>query len=420
MPSWNFFLALPPNFGRIGSLMARGPLDGIRLIEVSEWVSGPYCGKLLAELGAEVTKVETPVGDPARRLGPFPQDNPDPEKSALFLYLNTSKSGVTINLEHPEGNTLFQEMLREADVLVLDKQPHERQRLGLEYPALRQANPALVVTSITPFGLTGPYSNYRTYHLNRYHAGGNGYLITTGKEYLDRPPLQGPGFLADYQSGLGAAIATLGAVYVSRLTGEGQEIDCSQQEWCLGLDSIFVNKYPNEGILVSRAQMGYAIGGVMPCKDGYVMLMLVEGHHWDRLMEAMGAPPWSKEERFGTQYSRTQNGDEVNRRIAEFLMQHTREEIGQWGLDRGIPVGPIASPREAMDSEQFRSRDFFQILDHSRAGSLPYPGIPFKSSLEVPTDSHAAPLLGQHTADVLFRLGYSGKEVARFRAKGAI
>ena len=364
--------------------------------------------------------METPAGDPARWLGPFSKEETDPEKSALFLYLNTSKSSVTINLEHPDGNTLFSKMLIGSDVLILDEQPKERQRLGLEYPALRQTNPALVVTSITPFGLTGPYSNYRTYHLNRYHAGGNGYLITTGKEYLDRPPLQGPGFLADYQSGLGAAIATLGAVYFSRMTGEGQEIDCSQQEWCLGLDSIFVNKYPNEGTSVSRAQMGYAMGGVMPCKDGYVLIVLVEGHHWDRLMKAMGDPPWSKEERFSTQYGRTQNGDEVNRRISEFLMQRTREEIRQCGLDEGIPFGPVASPLEAMDSEQYRSREFFQVLEHPRAGAFPYPGIPFKSSQALPAGSHAAPLLGQHTSDILSRLGYTGKEEARLRAEGAI
>ena len=154
--------------------MTDGALQGVRLLEYGQLVSAPYCAKLLADLGAECIKIEEPpVGDPARRRGPFPDDIPHPEKSGLFLYVNTNKLGVTLDPRTPTGRLIFQRLAQEADVLIEDRPPGEMERLGLGYAALSALNPALIVTSITPFGQTGPYKDYKTYHLNLYHASGH-------------------------------------------------------------------------------------------------------------------------------------------------------------------------------------------------------------------------------------------------------
>ena len=400
--------------------MAEGALSGVRVLELAQMVTGPFCGKLLADLGAQVTKIEPPTGDPARRYGPFPGDIPHPEKSGLFLYLNTSKRSVTLDLEKPPGRKLFQGLLGEADVLILDHQPRERKRLGLEYEELLEINPRLIATAVTPFGQTGPHRDYRTYHLNRYQAGGDGYLIMAGPGYLDRPPLQAPCFLGDYQAGLGAAIATLGALYFRNLSGQGQEVDCSEQEWCLNLNAIYIGKYPNDGFEVNRAKLDYATGGIMECQDGYIMLMLLEDHHWDRLVQVMGSPPWAREERFKTQYSRTQHREEVNGRVSQFLKQHTKEELRRLCYDAGVPLGPVASPQEVMASEQAQARGLFGEIDHPQAGRFLYPLAPARFS-RTSWRPGRAPLLGEHNQEIYCsRLGYTPQELVRLRGLGVI
>lgn len=378
-----------------GTTGNRGALSGVRVLELSQMVAGPFCAKILGDLGADVTKVEPPDGDRSRRVGPFLGDTPHPEKSALFLFCNTSKRGVTLDLEIRADKRAFMGLVGTSDILVLDCQPRDRKRLGLEYERLREVNPKLIVTSITPFGLTGPYRNYRTYHLNRYHAGGDGYLITAGKKYLDRPPIQGPCFLADYETGLGASVATLGALYHRNSTGLGQEIDCSEQEWCLNLNAIYVGKYPNDGFEVCRAKLDYPVAGIMECRDGYVMLIIIEDHHWKRLIKLMGDPTWALEERFQTQVLRSKHKGEVNAKISEFLMQHTKEELRSLARDIGIPLVPVASPAEVIASDQARARGFFGEVDRPQSGRTLYP-LAIARFSRTPCVPERSPLLGEH------------------------
>ncbi len=225
-------------------------LSGLKLLEYSEFVSGPYCGKLLADLGAEVIKIEKPgLGDKARSWGPFPQDIPHPEKSGLFLDLNTNKSGVTLNVESAMGVKIFKELVKRVDIVIENNPPQEMERLGLDYESLHQINPLLVMTSITPFGQTGPYRDHKACDLISFHISGEAYVNPAdGVDDIEQqPPLKGPMHRGDSMAGLTAAVCTMSAVFARQVTGQGQHVDLSEQE---ALSSImranlanFINDY---------------------------------------------------------------------------------------------------------------------------------------------------------------------------------
>lgn len=206
-------------------------LSDLRVLDLTWYIAGPYCTKLLADYGAQVIKVERPGrGDPARRMGPFPNDEPHPEKSGLFLYLNTNKKSVTINLKSTTGIELLRELVREADVLVENFAPRVMPSLGLSYHMLSNINPALVMVSISNFGQIGPYRDYRASELILYGIGGA--MNATGT--LDGGPLKLGGNVVQYQAGVVAAVATMGAVLASRFRGVGQHVDISIIETQLG------------------------------------------------------------------------------------------------------------------------------------------------------------------------------------------
>ncbi|MFQ5827166.1 MAG: CoA transferase, partial [Dehalococcoidia bacterium] len=194
-----------------------GALSGLRVVEWAQMVAGPYCAKLMADLGAEVIKIEPPArGDEARGRGPFLGDEPHPEKSGLFLYLNTNKLGITLDPGTPTGKRLFGELIKGADILVEDKALQKLKELGLDYGSLREINPQLIVTSITPFGHSGPYRNYRAYPLNVFHSGGEGYMTPFAplNDPLSpgRPPLKVGKYAGEYVAGISAAGATMVAL----------------------------------------------------------------------------------------------------------------------------------------------------------------------------------------------------------------
>jgi crotonobetainyl-CoA:carnitine CoA-transferase CaiB-like acyl-CoA transferase len=215
--------------------MADQALQGIRIIECGHMVSAAYATKLMADMGAEVIKIEEPQsGDQARQRGPYPGHIPHPEKSGLFLYLNTNKYGVTLDLRQSAGQDLFHRLLKNADLLIHNYHPTEMLGLDLDYSRLEQINPSLVMTSITPFALSGPHKDYQATDLTMWNAGGVAYLNGGGPGTDDMPPLKSFGQQAGFQGGVNAAIASLGALFARLSTGEGQHIEVSVQE-CLGI-----------------------------------------------------------------------------------------------------------------------------------------------------------------------------------------
>lgn len=398
-------------------------LEGFKVLEWCHSVAGAYCGKLLADLGADLIKVEKPlVGDEARRRGPFLHDQPHPERSGLFLYLNTNKLGITLNIEHPRGRMTFRELIKGVDSLVEDNPPHLMEELGLSYKTLKEINPRLIMVSITPFGHTGSYKDYKAYPLNCCHGGGEGYLLVGGRRNLDRPPVKTGGFATEYECGIFAGVATLVALYSTGRTGMGQHIDISKQECVMHMNKPYIARYGNEGVVESRATQGPAAGNVTEaCQDGWVQLLVTEEHHWQALADLMGNPSWTQEEWCQTAFGRTQHRREFNQRIKEWVRGQTKEEFYHKGQAKGIATAIVATAKDVVNSEQMKARQFFVQIDHPRAGKLNYPSAPYKFSKTPWKVRRSAPLLGEHNEDVYCqRFGYSREELVKLRQYGVI
>ncbi len=377
--------------------MAEKALDGVKVIELCEMVAGPFCTKLLADLGAEVIKIEKPGrGDEARYRGPFPNDIPHSECSGLFSYLNTSKLGITLNIEDSRGIGIFNELIKlPGAILVVDKSPGKIEQLGLSYEKLSQISPQLILTAVTPFGLTGPYRNFNAYPLNVIHGGGEGYCLPGGKEHLQKPPLKIGNFVAEYDAGLNASLATLAALYARNVTGRGQLVDISKQESVMSLYSMFVPRYINEKLVVSRANQGYPYGGIMECKDGYIAVVCWFERDWQALMKLIGDPEWAKEDRFSSDASRGRHGEEINALLLEWTMKHTKDEIYHRGQAVGCPVGKVFTAPDLVNSTHLQARQFFVEIEHPDMGKVKYPTVPYKFS-DTPIALVRAPRLGEH------------------------
>ena len=272
-----------------------GALQGLRVLELGEHLAAPYCTKLLGDLGADVVKVEHPDGgDPTRRRGPFPNDveDGDPECSGTFLYFNTSKRSLRLDVGTGAGRDAFLALASGVDVLVEDRAPGELDALGLGYAELARRNPRLIVASITPFGQTGPNASHRSYHLNLYHSGGHTSPFASLDPTGSRPPSRAGAHLGECDAGLTAALGILAAVYGRGADGPGQHIDVSKQEAMMCLERVTIGRFANE----ADPFRGRGPGGLTRAKDGWVMLTTIEPHQWQGLLRTMGEPAWSREE----------------------------------------------------------------------------------------------------------------------------
>ncbi len=395
-------------------------LSGVKVLEYCNFVSGPYCGKLIADLGAEVVKVEEPgTGDEARRRGPFPDDMPDSEQSGLFLYLNTNKLGVTLNLESTAGKKVFAELVKNTDILIEDTAPGTMEGLGLGYDTLKTVNPSLIMTSITPYGQTGPYRGYKAHHLNIYHSSGQAQFSYTMSSDSGLPPIKGGGFLGDYDAGLSGAVATLAALFKRIISGTGQHIDISRQEALISLDRIDIGSFTNDTSMVERRRG--MLGGLMPCKDGYVVVLAPQQHQWEAMMNMMGNPEWSKGEKCKDEFTRNENAAELQTLIKQWILQRPKDEIYHLGQSYGCPAAPVNSTADVLSSPQMKERGFFADITHPQAGRLTYPSASYKLS-ETPWQANrAAPLLGEHNQEIYCgQLGFSREKMADMKASGVI
>ena len=399
----------------------RGALAGVRVLEWARFVAGPYCAKLFADNGADVVKIEQPgIGDEARSRGPFPGDIPHAERSALFLYLNTNKKGITLDINTAPGKEIFRKLIQEVDILVEDNPPRLVEGLGLDYENLRSINPELIMTSITPFGQTGPYRDYRCYYLNTFHGSGFGYLTPTdpnNPHILEWEPIMLGGFLAEYYSGVNATIPTLAALFA----GVGQHIDVSKQETPLQIVRSNIAAYFADGEIPTRSGLSAtgAWSGVMPCKDGYIHMMAPEPQ-LEALFDLMGNPDWSRDEKFKPEVFHL-HSLEMRPHVLSWVAEHCKREIWQGGQERGVPIAPVNDVEEVLDSEHLRARDFFVEIDHPEAGVLNYPSAPYRFSETPARFERCAPLLGEHNEEIYCgRLGYSQQDLVNMRETGVI
>jgi crotonobetainyl-CoA:carnitine CoA-transferase CaiB-like acyl-CoA transferase len=384
--------------------LAAAALDDLKVVEYATMVSGPMCGKLFADMGAEVIKIEPPgVGDEARSRPPFPADIPHPEKSGLFLYLNTSKKSVTLDPATANGSEIFKRLVREADVLIENHPPGHLETLGLGYETLHALNPRLIVTSVTPFGQSGPYAGWKGSDLIEWAMSLTGYNTPTLiNDSASENPLRAPGRQADMMGATTAAAATMMALMHREATGAGQWVDVACWQ------AVVNTANAKAGLEPSR------------CRDGYVYVLWVVDSHFEALKVLLGHPEALEADLFKDTAARAEYDDVVRPLIQQELLKHDMDWLVREGQKIGLPIGPVLTVAQAAEHPHLRARNAFVEIDHPVAGRFRYPG-PLVRLTATPPIARRAPMLGEHNEEILCgRLGYSGEELAKLRAAGVI
>ncbi len=374
-------------------------LEGVKVLELGTMVSAAYATKLMADLGADVIKVEEPGGDPVRQRGPFPGGVIDPEQSGLFLSLNTNKRGATLDLSHQQDE--LHRLVRWADILVHNYPPGEMATRGIAYDTFRELNPRLVMCSITPFGLTGPHKDYHAYELTLAHAGGWAWLSPGASDRPDLPPLKAFGQQCDFQGGLAAATATLAAYTQALSAGRGEHIDLSVQAFIASFLEQAIVYYSYLGRVASRLGQRYMYPwGMYECQDGLIFLVCAEEDQWERLVELMGKPEWTRWDIFSGRTNRIKNQDALRVYVEEWTRQWKVEDLFHAGQARRLCFAPVLTMAGLAQQEQLRAQNFFIDVTHPRAGTLTHFGAPYQLHEPWWWIRRAAPLLGEHNAEV--------------------
>ena len=399
--------------------MAATALEGVRVLDLGLGISAPYCARLLADYGADVVKIEPPTeGDPARRMGPFPEDVPHPEKSGLYLHLNMNKRGVSLDIESSDGATILKELVRRADVLVENFPPTFLQSHGLGYEDLHELNPRLVMVSIAPFGQTGPYRDYLATEMGVFAMSGR--MYTHGLP--DREPIRYTPDTSWFQAGATAAVPAMAALLMAQVTGSGEHVDVSAMEAMAGNVDNRPLYYGYSGLKSERGNWpgGYP-QGAYPCSDGYMVFGVGFDRFFGRLCRAMGMEELGDDPRFATLQARMANLDEFEPIFLGWMLQRTRKEVFAACQDAKVLCSPILRPGEIMEDPQLVARGYFREMEHPEAGTLTYPGPPFNVTGSRGAPWLPAPLLGQHNTDVYCdELGYSRDDLIQLRYAGVI
>ena len=387
---------------------AEGPLAGLRVVELGDGTAGPYAAKLLGDFGAEVVKIEGPRGDSARQRGPFADDRPDPEASGLFLYLNTNKYGIVLDLDGAAGRATLDRLLARADIFVTNLPAEQLQAASVAPAALRARHPALIVTTISPFGSNGPWAGRRGDELVTYAMGGLAYstpgIPDAANDLEAEPPLHPACFAAESIAGLVAASATLAAVHNRAHTGAGCHVELSQHAAVAGMQHRDMTTYSYLGGRYNRLLNPTTIGRMpnfyLPCKDGYVTIAAPIDIHWERLVEAMGSPDWARSAAFANGTARTANWIELRRRLIEWTMTVTGDELYALAGERQLPVFPFYPVRKMVESGQVHARHSVVDIDvGGRRARMPAAPVAMQGTPWALR--RRAPHLGEHTAMIL-------------------
>ena len=404
--------------------MPESALGDVKVLDLTSLVAGPYCTKLLADYGADVIKVERPgLGDGARRLGPFPGDVPHREKSGLFLHLNTNKQSITLDLKTESARTIIRDLVREVDIVVESFRPGMLARVDLDYESLRSINPTLVMTSISNFGQTGPYRDYRLTDVMVYGMGGE--MYSTG--IAEREPVKLGVNVLLYQAGATALVATMGALFAARDQGIGQHVDVSIMETQMGsidrrMSALIGFQYTGE--ITGRNPLGGGAGypfGAIPCSDGYFEVSAGRGY-FPRAVSMLGSPPELDDPKWyapGAQMDMDLK-QEFDTMLLTWSLDRTKAEAWAIAQESRVLSAPLNTMEELAGDPEFNRRGAFAEIEHPVAGKLKYPGRPFVMNDSPWSIRRPAPLLGEHSGEVLNRLGYNSGDVVRLRQQGAI
>lgn len=394
-----------------------GPLQGMTVIELCHHMAGPTCGLMLADMGADVIKVEKiKGGDDTRRNLP-PDINGE---AAAFMMMNRNKRGVVIDLKTEEGAEILRKLVAKADVLTENFRPGVLDRLGLGYDALKTINPGLIYASISGFGRTGPYAKRGGFDLVA--QGMSGLMSITG-ERPDGPPVKVGAPVCDITAGLLLALGVC-AAYSHRLkTGEGQRLDTSLME------AGITHTYWQSAIAFATGVAPRAMGSAHPLNapyqavstaDGYINIAANTGPFWTGMLDMIGAPQLADDPRFRTNGDRMANLKELEAELnARFVTRTSAEWLAEFEA-RGIPAGPIFDVLEMHRDPQTIARNMVPTTEHPVAGTVQTIGLPIKFENTPGKVATPSPLFGQHTADVLAELGYGDGDIAAMAEKGAV
>jgi CoA:oxalate CoA-transferase len=387
------------------------PLAGVRILELAQAIAGPFCGKLLAEFGATVIKVEPLGGDVARHRGPFAYDHPNPEGSLLFLYLNTAKRSITLDLHSRTGRHVIAALLHQVDVVITD---------APDVPSDPWArHPHLIHTSIRPYGLSGPSREWPAAELTVEAMGG--VMAIVGDP--DRAPVKLGGAQAQYVAGLNAAVATLLALESRERSGQGQCIDISMQESLLtvlgNIPILYSHLHTVARRIGSRHHRTHPTA-IFPCQDGYIGIAAQTHPQWEALCLLVDQPELLTDPRFTTGMQRAERADELDALLLPWFLARARDEVMQACQERRIPVGMSCTMAELLADPQYAATAFFRTVEHPATGPACYPG----EALQMPQTASTlgrAPLLGEHNEQIYGGwLGLSRHEGARLRAQGVL
>jgi crotonobetainyl-CoA:carnitine CoA-transferase CaiB-like acyl-CoA transferase len=409
-------------------------LSGCRALDLTD-EKGFLCGKILADLGVEVIKVEKPGGDPARRIGPFWSDIPDPEKSLYWFAYNSNKKGITLDIETADGKEIFKELVKTADFVIESFPPGYLDKLEIGYTDLSQGNEGLIWASITPFGRKGPYSRFKDSDI--VVMGMTGTMYQTGE--FDGPPVQISMPQACLHAGADAAVGCMIAYYQREKSGEGQQVDVSMQQSAAWFQANAIPVWElNRGILrragAFRAGMSKDVGQrqVWKCKDSYVFFNVIGGRTGAKSLSAL--VEWMDSEGMATDFLRNvdwdnfdmftvsrQVMDQISGPVGKFFLSHTGKELLKGAVPRGISIGPLSSMQDLLNDECLLARNFWKEIDHPElATSLIYPREFVKSSEEDLSTRFRAPLIGEHNEEIYTQLGISGQTRIIYEQAGII
>src|SRR5262245_39843982 len=408
-----------------------GTLDGTRVLDLTA-EPGFLAGKLLGDLGADVVKIEPPEGDPARRRPPFWGGVADAERSIVWLALNTSKRGITLDLERPRGRELFLALADRADVVLETEAPGRMAARGLGWESLHARNRRLVHCALTPFGQTGPRAGWRGSDLTVLAASGN--LFSTGDP--DRPPVRCALPVSHYHGSIEAAVGAVFALLARETTGDGQFVDVAMHQAMvmpnIGMAAMFAmtgNRGQRVGAFMRQERS--VAREIWPCKDGFVSFALRGGPA--RVPGLIAMVAYMAEHGMASPALRAMDWkaynhnlldqtqiDALSAEFAAFFLTKTAAELYRAACDRGLMLAPINTPREITASAQLASREFFIDVDDPVRGQLRLPGAFARSTAAPIGIRRPAPRLGEHTAEVLAEIGCTAADVERLRAEGVV
>ncbi|MGQ9857658.1 MAG: CaiB/BaiF CoA transferase family protein [Thermodesulfobacteriota bacterium] len=397
--------------------MARPALDGIRVLDLSRALAGPYCTMMLGDMGADIIKVEMPkVGDEARHYGPPFQEG----ESSYFLGVNRNKRSITLNLKSQEGKEILRELAKKSDVLVENFRPGTMDDLGLGYQSLRELHPGLVYCAITGFGSVGPDAQRPGYDLIAQGMGG--IMSVTGPP--EGPPYRVGIAQADIVAGMFAAYGIMVALYHRERTGEGQRLETSLFQGQLAQLTFQAGRYFATG--VSPKPQGNQHPLIAPyesfrTKDGHINIAVGNNALWSVFCKVLGMEDYEKDPRFETNPKRVENRPALVQLIEERTSRYTSQELRDILDKAGIPNGPVWKIGEALSAPQTLALGMVQEMDHPKAGRIKVTGVPIHFEVSPGSLRIPPPLLGQHTHEVLKELlGMGDEEIGRLRDRGVI